>query len=119
MKSEILNIELMKANSRTINHPAIQMMINETIIRQDNAAHNDYLAKAPARRAYYYEKLHNLLPRVIHHLKAHKRDKKDPIAKELALSIQKELRILLESNRGLAEHYGLTPDHVVMLLQEL
>lgn len=105
------------SNRQPINYAHVQMMINTKIATQDELAMADYLAKQPRRRAYFYEKLENLILRVSHHIVLHKRDKKNPDKKELAQSIQNELYILLQSNPGLAEHYGLTKGHQAMLLQ--
>lgn len=74
-----------------VNHPLVQMMINEKIAQQELEEAKAYWAGQPKRKGYFYEKLRNLTTKVIHYIKLKKQDKsKAP----LLLGLQSELLIL-------------------------
>lgn len=74
-----------------VNHPLVQMMINDKIARLELEEAKEYWANQPKRKGYFYEKLRNLTAKVLHYIKMKKQDKTKA---KLLLGLQSELLIL-------------------------
>lgn len=74
-----------------VNHPLVQMMINDRIARMELEEAQANWRNQPKRKAYFAEKLSNLTTKVIHHIKMRKQGKGWG---ELLLTVQKDLLVL-------------------------
>lgn len=101
-----------------VTHPAVQMMINERIIKLEQLEKELYHKTEPQRKAYYAEKLQNMTMRLIHHIGLRKRDKKDSNARINLEALQGELLILINHKPEWAITYGLTPELANRLMQD-
>ena len=77
-----------------VNHPLVQMMINDKIARLELEEAKEYWANKPKRKAYFFEKMANLISRTLHHVRMRLNDKKNSTHKDNLLQLQKELLIL-------------------------
>lgn len=91
-----------------LNHPAVQMMINERIARQEALEREMYHKGALQRKAYYYEKLIGLTARIAHHFRLCARSPKDGQLAQLLTGLQAELLILWDHKPEWATQMGLT-----------
>lgn len=77
-----------------VNHPLVQMMINDRIAQKELLEAQANWRDQPKRKAYFYEKLTNLSNKVIHYIKCRKQDKHNSTITQALLLMQKDLLVL-------------------------
>lgn len=98
------NTPLMKSGRLPLNHPIVQTIINDRIAQQELEAAQRFWEAAPKRRAYFYEKLVNLIHRTLHHITIVQTDKNRTTVENLK-TVQKELFILTAVNQHMVTEY--------------